>query len=87
MLIVATCASVFCFAPELRLYTPSAAPQAVGAQVQWPNPVASGNTINVPDIVISGQKPLRYLTESEQRSLDRALFRSVKIVNLGRKGS
>ncbi len=83
MLIMATCASVLCFAPELSLYTPSANQQPRKLQMQWPTSVASGHTVNIPDIVVSVQKPLRYLAESEQRLLDRALLRSIKIVHQG----
>lgn len=82
MLLEMTCASALCFAPELNLYKPS----VLGKQIEiiWPTPKAAEHFVNVQDIVVSVERPVRYLAESEQRALDRALFQSIRIVHEGR---
>lgn len=46
--------------------------------------VTAQATQSADELIRLAAKPLRYLTESEQHSLDRALFRSVKIVHKGK---
>lgn len=82
MLLEMTCASVLCFVPELNLYKPSVKEKRIEAQ--WPAAIVPDHFVNIPDIIVSTGTPLRYLTESEQKALDRALYKSVRIVHKGR---
>lgn len=83
MLLEITCASAICFAPELKLYSPSR--QEINTEVQRAASPTVNRFVNVQDIVVSsGGLPLRYLTEPEQRALDRALYKSIRIVDKGR---
>lgn len=82
MFLEMTCASLICFAPELNLYKLSGSEHRVEAH--WPSSIEPNRLVNIQDIVISSGLPLRYLTESEQAAVNRALYRSVKIIHKGR---
>lgn len=83
MLLGPTCASAICFAPELDLYSLSGTERA---EIRQAAPPKASHFINVQYIVISSRgMPTRYLTEREQSALDRALYKSIRIVGRGRQ--
>lgn len=78
-----TCAAAISFVPELDLFRPSR--QETILEKRRPAPAVASNFVSVQDIVVSsGGMPLRHLTEPEQRALDRALYKSVRIIDTGR---
>lgn len=84
LLAAVTCSSVLCFVPELSLYSPSVQQidQRQGMEQHYSVPFE--HKIDAGKIEITGTTMPRYLTELEQRALDRALFRSVQVVDKGR---